>query len=71
MLEQLDNKQKNLSSSRKVLPTFGTFCPVRGRIAQIKVYFAHFQVQGWMAACRAIPAPMRAVNFLYATFPGA
>ena len=36
-----------LPTSRKVLPTFQTFCPVGVKIAQTVVHFAHFQVQAW------------------------
>ena len=45
-------------TSRKVLPTFQTFCPVGVQIAQTVVHFAHFQVQarkrgvlGWAWGC--------------------
>ena len=34
-----------LPTSRKVLPTFQTFCPVGVHFAQMVVDFAHFQVQ--------------------------
>ena len=34
-----------LPTSRKVLPTFQTFCPVGVLIAQTLVHFAHFRVQ--------------------------
>ena len=34
-----------LPTSRKVLPTFQTFCPVGIQIAQTVDQFAHFQIQ--------------------------
>ena len=34
-----------LPTSRKVLPTFQTFCPVGVHFAQTVIPFAHFQVQ--------------------------
>ena len=34
-----------LPTSRKVLPTFQTFCPLGVQFAQMVVHFAHFQVQ--------------------------
>ena len=49
-------------TSRKVLPTFGTYCPVRVQIAQTIVPFTHFQLQ-------ALTAAHNKVKFLYtATF---
>ena len=48
----------SVPTSRKVLPTFQTFCPVGVQIAQTVVHFAHFQVQarktgvlGWASGC--------------------
>ena len=50
-------------TSRNVLPTFQTFCPVGVRIAQAVVHFTHFQVQArkrgvlgglWGALCMYI-----------------
>ena len=45
-------------TSRKVLTSFQTFCPVGVQIAQMVVHFAHFQVQarkggilGWAWIC--------------------
>ena len=34
-----------LPTSRNVLPTFQTFCPVGIQVAQTVFHFAHFQVQ--------------------------
>ena len=36
-----------LPTSRKVLTTFQTFCPVGVQIAQTVVHFAHFEIQAW------------------------
>ena len=40
------HEQIFLPTSRKVLPAFGTPCPVRSQIAQTIFHFDHFQVQG-------------------------
>ena len=47
-----------LPTSRNLLPTFQTFCPVGVHLAQTVVHFAHFQVQarktgvfGWGWGC--------------------
>ena len=54
------NKQP---TSRTILPTFQTFCPVGLHFAQTVVHFAHFQVQarttgvigwGWGVSCTYI-----------------
>ena len=41
----MNNLKTILPTSRKVLPTFQTFCPVGVQIAKSVVHFAHFQVQ--------------------------
>ena len=41
----IDMNKFFLPTSRKVLPTFQTFCPVGVHFAQMVVDFAHFQVQ--------------------------
>ena len=46
------------ATSREVLPTFGTFCPVRIWVAQTIDHFAHFEVQVLMATHHAVTVPM-------------
>ena len=55
------------STSRNVLPIFGTYCPVRGLITMTAVQFSHFQIQGLIDARRAVTVSMHAVKFLYTT----
>ena len=40
-----------LPTSRNVLSTFQTYCPVGVQIAQMVVHFAHFQVQARKGGC--------------------
>ena len=54
-----------LLTSRKVLSTFGTFCPIRVQIAQTIVHFAYFQVQARMAVHLMVTVPKHTVKFLY------
>ena len=54
-LQQLSDMNKFfLPTSRKVLTTFQTFCPVGVHMAQTVVHFAHFQVQGLQARKRGV-----------------
>ena len=58
-----------LPNSRKVLPTFRTFCPDGVRSAQMGYRFAHFQVQARLAVRHAVTVSLHAVKLLYtATF---
>ena len=51
-----------LPTSRKVLPTFRTYCPHGVQVAQTVV---HFQVQARTAARHAVTMPLHAVKLLY------
>ena len=58
-----------LPNSRKVLPTFRTFCPDGVQSAQMGSLFAHFQVQARLAVRHAVTVSLHAVKLLYtATF---
>ena len=56
-----------LPISRKVLPTFRTFCPDGVWSAQMGSLFAHFQVQARLAVRHAVTVSLHAVKLLYTT----